>query len=425
MNQLKRIVLLSGNQLCNNPRVIKEADALAQAGYNVVALGANLMQDGKERDNKIMATRNWESRYAFDLNSKSRLVHWIKLQRKLGLVLFKYFGLQNRWQLGYGVDVLIKQSLALKPDLVIAHWEVALAACGVMAGKGISLGVDMEDWFSEDLLPSAQKERPIKLLKKLEKQILCEGVWSTCTSEAMADALVSAYGCRRPQVVRNVFPVKDREKMDGKWKDRPWMVKWLSVNDPKIERPKDAPISIHWFSQTIGPGRGLEQLFQALEGVKELWELHVRGNLKGYEHWLEQSCPTEVKERLRVHEQVENEELLSRIAEHDIGYAGEPKTPPNKDLTISNKLFQYLQSGLAIIASDTRGQIEAAKEAEGAVRLYQAGSVESLRGVLFSLLRNHSQIARMKTDAWKAGSRLSWQNEALKYKELIRRLEHN
>ena len=135
--------------------------------------------------------------------------------------------------------------------------------------------------------------------------------------------------------------------------------------------------------------------------------------------------PDGSKRKIVVHEQVENEELLSRIAEHDIGYAGEPKTPPNKDLTISNKLFQYLQSGLAIIASDTMGQIEAAKEAEGAVRLYQAGSVESLRGVLVSLLVNHSQIARMKTDAWKAGSRLSWENEAVIYRELIRRLEHD
>ena len=28
-----RVVILTGNQLCNNPRVIKEAGTLARAGY--------------------------------------------------------------------------------------------------------------------------------------------------------------------------------------------------------------------------------------------------------------------------------------------------------------------------------------------------------------------------------------------------------
>lgn len=398
---------------------------MTKLGHKVVVLGGYFTKEGAERDQKIMQGRAWEYRHSYDLWQANPHVVWIKLKRRIGSALFRALHSENGWQVGYGASELLKQALSENPNIVIVHSEVSLVVGEKLLQKGIPVSVDMEDWFSEDLLPVARKARPILMLKKLEKNLLCHGLHSSCTSEAMADALASAYGCRRPQVIRNVFPVKDREKIDGKWKDRPWMVKWLSTNDPKIEKPKNAPISIHWFSQTIGPGRGLEHLFQALQGVKGSWELHIRGNLKGYEHWLEQSCPTDVKERLRVHEQVQNEELLSRIAEHDIGYAGEPKTPPNKNLTISNKLFQYLQGGLAVIASDTAGQTEAAKLAGGAIQLYAAGSVDSLRSILISVLGNQCKIVQMKSDAWKAGARLSWENEAVKYKELISQLEHD
>jgi len=419
-----KIVILSGNHLCHNPRVLKEAEALAEDGHKVEILTSGVNPNYLRRDNRLAHGKKWKIKALMSgLNGAQRFQ--IRAKRRAGNLVHRWFRLENTWQLGEIAKVLYKEAKERRADLYIAHSEPAMWAAESLRRAGRSVGIDMEDWFSEDLLPAARKTRPISILKELEKSLLCHGVHSSCTSEAMADALVNSYGCRRPMVIRNVFLVKDREKIDGKWRDRPWMVSWMSTNDPTMERPKDAPISIHWFSQTIGPGRGLEQLFQALEGVRGSWELHIRGNLKGYEHWLEQSCPTEVKERLRVHEQVENEELLSRIAEHDIGFAGEEKTPKSRNLTITNKLFQYLQGGLAVVASDTKGQIEAAQKAGGAVQLYVAGSVDSLRRILIPLLGNSSKITHMKTDAWKAGARLSWENEALKYKELINRMEHD
>ena len=278
--------------------------------------------------------------------------------------------------------------------------------------EGKRVGVDMEDWFSEDLLPKARKGRPIQLLKTLEKDLLCHGSYSSCTSEAMADALVKEYGCRRPTVVRNVFSLKDREGLDGKWKDRPGMAKWMERNDPTAERPKDAPVSIHWFSQTVGPGRGLEILFQALEGVEGSWELHLRGNLKGYESWLEKVCPTSVRQRLAVHGLVGNEELLSRIAEHDIGYAGELKDPPSRDLTITNKVFQYLQGGLAVVASDTAGQKEATREADGAISLFSVENAEELRERLNELFSDPKKLSSQRKKAWAGGGKLNWEVES-------------
>ena len=192
------------------------------------------------------------------------------------------------------------------------------------------------------------------------------------------------------------------------------MARWMSCNDSQAARPKEAPVSIHWFSQTVGPGRGLEALFQALDGLEGNWELHLRGNLKGYEGWLERVCPTSVKGKMKVHGLVQNEELPSRIAEHDIGFAGELGEPPSRNLTITNKFFQYLQAGLAVVANGTAGQKEAVNQTGGAALPFPNGKVPILRKLLQSLILNKTDLQEHRRMAWEAGERLCWEKEVLR-----------
>ena len=404
--------------------MFKEAEALASGGYEVEVLGSGASAAYRERDEKLMAAKSLKFTVLMsDPSAVEKLIS--RAQRYLGNQVHRWLGWENSWQLGPMAAALLKEGRKRDAFLYIAHSEVGMWAAEQLRKEGKRVGVDMEDWFSEDLLPEARRERPIRLLKQLEKNLLCHGVHSTCTSEAMADELVKAYGCRRPTVIRNVFPLKDREQLDGKWKDRPGMERWMPRNDPEAARPKEAPVSIHWFSQTVGPGRGLETLFQTLDGLEGNWELHLRGNLKGYEGWLEQACPAGVRGRLNVHGLVENGELLSRIAEHDIGFCGEPKEPANKNVTISNKLFQYLQAGLAVVASNTAGQKEAASEAGGGVGIYPSGDTDELKRILHSLIGKPGNMAEGREQAWNAGARLCWENERTKLVEGVNEaLEH-
>jgi glycosyltransferase involved in cell wall biosynthesis len=390
--------------------VVKEAEALAAVGNNVEVLGSGVSPEYRERDARLVKGRKWKfTDLMAGQSAYGKLMQ--RTKRFLGYQAHRLLGWENRWQLGPMAEALLKEGRKRRADLYIAHSEAGMWAAEQLRREGKRVGVDMEDWFSEDLLPEARKSRPIQLLKTLEKNLLCHGAYSSCTSEAMADALVKEYGCRRPTVIRNVFPIKDREGLDGRWKDRPGMAKWMQKNDPTMERPKEAPISIHWFSQTIGPGRGLEILFQALDGMEGNWELHLRGNLKGYEGWLKEVCPNGARQRLTVHGLVENEELLSRIAEHDIGYAGELKEPPSRDLTITNKLFQYLQAGLAVVASDTTGQKEVAKEAQGAICHFQTGHFIRLKEQFENLLRSPHVLCQAKQAAWGRAGNLCWEKE--------------
>lgn len=419
MNRLtQNVVLLTGSHLCTNPRSVKEADSLTKMGFEVEVLGRQDLPGLFEQDKILLKNRRWKfSPSIFKPMPLSKMIG--RAQRFVGNQLFRSFGLENRWQLGPLAAALYKEARKRSASLYIAHSEVGMWAAEQLRKEGKRVGVDMEDWFSEDLLPEARRNRPVQFLKKLETNLLCKGVHSTCTSEAMADALVKKYGCKRPTVIRNVFPRKEREELDGKWKDRPGMARWMTSNDPKAARPKEAPVSIHWFSQTIGPGRGLESLFLAMDGLEGNWELHLRGNLKGYEGWLERVCPTNVRGKLKVHGLVRNEELLSRIAEHDIGFAGELVEPTSRNLTITNKFFQYMQAGLVVVASDTKGQREVASEADGGVVLYSSGDADKLELILNCLIGKSGDMAERRGLAWNAGTRLCWENEQTKLVEAI------
>ena len=65
-----RIVIVTGNHLCFNPRALKEADALASAGYRVEVLSASMDSAAAELDRSLMATRNWKLTLVADLTGR-------------------------------------------------------------------------------------------------------------------------------------------------------------------------------------------------------------------------------------------------------------------------------------------------------------------------------------------------------------------
>jgi glycosyltransferase involved in cell wall biosynthesis len=281
--------------------------------------------------------------------------------------------------------------------LYIAHSEAAMAVVADLSRKGSSVGIDMEDWYSEDLPPEARKSRPVKLLRKLERELLIRGAHATCPSRAMSEALAREFGCPQPTVVYNAFPWSDRESVDGLVTDR---------------RNRRLP-SIHWFSQTLGRGRGLEDLIAALPLLKHDAEIHLRGKpAAGFEHWLKQNAPESWRGRIIIHGLVSNAELLSRIAEHDIGFAGESPLIRSRDLTVTNKILYYLLAGLAVVASDTAGQREVAAQAEGGVFLYLSDDAPALAARLDALLGSAESLKQAKRAAVDAAKRtFCWERQ--------------
>lgn len=408
---MSSVIILTGNHLCHNPRVHKEAAALVTAGFDVEVLGAWVDSALKARDQELLVRTPFHFTPVLDLtqrNSAAKLQKQVcRARNKSGQLAFRFAGVPNRWQLGYAVNALGRVARRRKADLFIAHSEAALLVTRDLLDSGCRVGLDMEDWFSEDLLPEARKYRPVRLLSELERKVLRQGVYATCPSRAMSEALAREYGCPAPAVVYNAFLWSDRKSLDGLLKDR-----------------KDrSMLSIHWYSQPLGLGRGLEDLFGALPHLKHEVEIHLRGKpVAGFDDWLASRVPEVWRKRIFVHRLVSNGELLSRIAEHDIGFAGEMKYCRSRDLTVTNKILHYLLGGLAVVASDTAGQREVAAQANGAILLYPSGNAALLAERLNELLGKPDRLGAAKAAALRAAEQtFCWEKCAVPLVQSVER----
>ncbi|AFY40841.1 glycosyltransferase [Nostoc sp. PCC 7107] len=385
---MAKILILIGGHLCTAPRPQKEAEALANAGHDVTVGGFWFDPGLVERDRLIMVNKKWRFAPIIDFQPSQKFNNLVvRLQGRLAREKFQRFGSFSPELLGYGAKAMLKVALKTRADLTIIHSEAGLWVGNQLLNRGFRVGVDFEDWFSEDLLPEAQIVRPITQLKRLESRLAKECSYCLTTSHALAEALAKAYNAPKPAVIYNVFPWEERSQIDHQKRDR---------QNPNIP-------SVHWFSQTIGPGRGLETLFQALPQITIPLEIHLRGTYpESSRQWLEKLIPDEWCDRLFIHPTVANSELLSRIAEHDIGLALECNHITSRNLTVTNKLFQYLQAGLAVIASDTIGQQEIFTEFPHIGQLIPSESPKALVQALEDLLSTPEKLAKAKLSALQA-----------------------
>jgi glycosyltransferase involved in cell wall biosynthesis len=395
------IALLTGNSLCHNPRAVKEASALARAGYRVCVLGAWADPDFKARDQRLIEDLPFAFIPVFDLtapgphNAISRF-GWRAGRRAAG-AWYGLTGWQSPRQLGFATERMFQQALGMSADLYLAHSEPCLYVAARLLRVGRRVGVDMEDWFSEDLLPEARRHRPLRLLRELEGELLSHGGCASCPSQAMSAALAAEYACPLPIVVYNAFAWAERQALDGTAGDR---------------RNRKIP-SVYWFSTTLGPGRGVEDLLAALPLLRHEVEIHLRGDpAPGFEQSVRARVPESWRERIYIHPLVTNDQLLPRIAEHDIGFAGETTQCRSRDLTVTNKILHYLLGGLAVVASDTSGQREVARQAPEAVHLYPGGDPSSLAAQLNALFTSSEALARAKAAALAAAQRVfCWERQ--------------
>jgi glycosyltransferase involved in cell wall biosynthesis len=229
-------------------------------------------------------------------------------------------------------------------------------------------------------------------LQEVESFLLRHAAFTTTTSSVLAAALHARYGGRRPDVLTNSF----------------------SSAAPVRTPDESAVPTFFWFSQTLGPGRGLEEFVAGWTRTHQPSRLVLLGASAGsFARDLRERVPLSRRGQLEIVAPVPPHELPALIARHDIGLALEQSAIPNRDLTITNKILQYLVGGLAVLATPTRGQ----REVLGAIP--EAGEYVSLSepaalGVqLDRLLADRTRLSTYQEAARRlAGARFCWELEA-------------
>ncbi len=387
------ILILSSGPISRNPRVSKEASALGGAGLDVTVMTVANHARSEEYDAELLRGARFR-RVALDRISRrgfpglrstfGRLVTWVA--RRAVRV-----GIQSKQALGPTL-ALGRMARRFEADLTIVHTEMPFCIGLDLLARGRRVAADFEDWHSQDLLPQSQATRPLRLIENAERELMRRAAYTSATSHAMARALQAAHGGALPVVITNSFPLQPEP----------------------APRPLGGPPSFLWFSQTIGPGRGLELFLAAWSQTLNPSRLNLLGDVgAAYRDKLFRRLPAERRDCLRFLPFTSPDKLPSVIAQHDLGLALEPTLPANKTCTISNKILQYLNAGVAVVASDTAGQREVLERVPGAGILADLSQTGELAAQLDALLSDRRRIVAMGQAARRgAAETYCWEREA-------------
>lgn len=338
---MARITLVVPAHLCMVPRPQKEAVALQELGHEVVILGVWFDEEMATLDLELARRLGVRYQPVVDLRGmglSSTFGRFIsRISNRCSKYLYKSFSTVTPSLFGLGVGQLCKSARSKQGAITIGHGEAGLFVVNELSKNGQNVGVDFEDWYSEDLLPSARVHRPIKHFQQMELKILAKAKYCITTSKALSQSLSQS---TPPRVVYNSFPDEFR---------------------PDEERHASSPIQFCWFSQTIGPGRGLEGVFEALGNLSPTLNAQflLIGNLRPeYEKWWNELIPLQWRDLVKIQESVPPWELHQQLCKSSVGLALETNKIPSRNYTITNKVFQYLQAGLQVIATPTLGQQE-------------------------------------------------------------------
>jgi len=405
---LSTILIVTTGHLCRNPRVLKEATALGEAGYQVTVLGIRNRKDAADTDLALTAKspfrHTWVDMLGERQSCSSRLTSLARrAQWRFACELVSRCGFESAEALGPSA-ALLSAARRIPADLTIVHNEAAHWVGLKLLAEGRRVAADIEDWHSEDLLPEDRIGRPIKLLRDNEKALLHQARYVSTTSEALAEGLFARYGGQRPEVITNSFPLPSFSTLR--------------------QEPARNPPSFFWFSQTIGPGRGLETFLAAYALTKQPSQLTLLGQIHDdYRVYLLSLLPESLRRQVSFHGLVSPEELPRVIAQHDIGLALEQSHIINRDLTITNKILQYLGAALAVVATGTQGQREVLNQgAECGIILENLDNAAATAATLDSLLADHTALQARQLSARRlAETRYCWEQES---RRLLTLVEH-
>ena len=408
---MARICLLTPGQPSVDPRLVKEADALHEAGHEVQVLCAHMIPWADVADRELLQTRPWRCTYVGgDLKARSAEYWRTRLRHGLARRLPLAWPLSDRLR-RYAVCRVLPElagaAMRARADLYIAHYTGALVAAADAARANRALfGFDAED-FEAGSYPLAAGPSPMdRLIERFERQYLPRCSYVTAASPGIAEAYNAKYGIPLPTTILNVFPLAER---------------------PRELRamPPDGPLRLYWFSQTIGLGRGLEDVIQAMGQLKGCnIELHVRGRWAGGYKEALFSLATSVgvlHQQIYSHDPEPQGEMIRLAAIHDVGLALERKNNENHDLCIANKIFTYLLAGNAVIATATSGQQLIMKIIGDAGFSYEPGDVNALARGLRLWYENRNILQQARQKSWDWGTRsFNWD---LEKKKLVQQIE--
>jgi glycosyltransferase involved in cell wall biosynthesis len=403
MSRSAQICLVSPGHLGSNPRLVKEADSLVDAGYRVHVIAGDAHPDTRFRDTDILEKAQWTSEIV-----KLRPSRLVYLKRRLKQEICRSLFASGARTLPIAqcaqnplVPSLMAAASNFPADFYIGHCLAALPAVVAAGNKHRArIGFDAEDFHSGEAEKGARGDLDNAIAAKLEAGLLAQCHHLTASSPLIAETYRSCHAVN-PTPLLNVFPLAEAVEPQG------------VRHNP----------SFYWFSQTIGPGRGLEEFIAILSLMKGAVRLDLRGHsTESYRRQL-QARASGAPIELRFLEPDVSQAMVRDAAGYSAGLGLELRHPLNRDLCLSNKAFTYLLAGVPVILSRTKAQERLALELGKACLLIDLEDREGAARKLEEWLLNSTGQQKAHAKAFQLGrERFNWDREKRIFLEQVEKV---
>lgn len=409
-----RVCLITPAHVANNPRLVKEADALADAGYDVHVVACQYVEWATENDRPILERSDWTPHLLRWERQENPGLFWrSRLRRYAARTLLSVSGIGPTFMRNEALALrafdrvlpeLYDEAYRQPADLYIAHNLEALPVAAAAAEKhGARLGFDAEDFHTGMRAYGDPPTLRDEIVEYIERTYLPECDYVTAASPGIAEAYAETYEIPKPTSVLNVFPLREQP-------------------DTFRSTDEEGPLTLYWFSQTIGPERGLEDVVRALARLQDHdIELHLRGNWQSerYRHRLHDLAGPAAN-CIVDHDPAPPDEMIPRSSQYDAGLALEQPVEPNREICLTNKIFTYLLAGNAVVATATPGQRRLMKNIGDAGLSYEPGDVDCLTRKLQHWVDDREALDHCRLNAWTYGQETyNWDTEKKKFLSIV------
>ncbi len=401
----KNILVVTTGQPAANPRVAKEYSALKKSGYNVKVLYTYSASWSYKIDEKRFAEKQM-LRDDFVLVGGNPYTQQLAYAcsrsfHKLFFVLSKLFPSFKKLAIARSSFPLLMAAKKYKADIYIAHYLGALPAAIAASQKhGGKVIFDAEDFHRGEAPYYSNQVRDVI---ELEDSLLPHVDVITAASPLICKKYQQLYPHTRVTTINNVFSK-------------------IYLQDQPRQYDKEAnELKLFWFSQHIGPNRGLEVIIDALNLLStENVSLHLLGNIRtdSYGDTLSMRCSR--PHLVHFYPSLEPDEIFAAAAKYDIGLAAEIPYCENRDICLTNKIFTYLVSGLCVLASNTAAQQNFMEEYPSVGALYKYDDAADLVAKIKEFYNNRELVQQCKKNALQlAETTFNWEAEGDKLVNLI------
>lgn len=334
---MKRICLITPGHIGSTPRLVKAAHALHEAGYQVETVSCSYFSPIQSWDSAVLSNAPWSAHIV--PQRQGSLYKAKKIASQLALHLRPRSSRAGRAVIyNERIQSLYRAALRIQADVYIAHCLSALPAAALAAAStGAAYAFDAEDFHPAELMPSAHTASELAVRHVVLEQYLPNALFVTTASPEMAALYYEHFGITAVSVL-NVFPTETNstEQQEGSYQGH----------------------RLYWFSQTIGPHRGIEHVLNAVSLTRSRPHIYLQGLISdAYRRSLtRRAASLGIAECLHFLAPVVPTQMITTARSYDIGISAEERHPLNRDICLTNKIFTYLQAGIPSLLSATRSQ---------------------------------------------------------------------